>query len=146
MSVVLLLSSCSETSLVSPAEDPEFIRKSLRGKAALEISDRARLLPNGDIQIRVRALCPRGYVRQESGPLSVTQESAYAEGFAQVQRGGCSGRWDAAKVVARRFDPSDPAFRRGAAQVSMTFAAENPNDPTGIDVLQVSVVKQIRLR
>lgn len=144
--VVILLSSCSEPNLLSPAEEPEFVRKSLRGKVALEIHDQARLLANGDVEVRIRALCPTGYVRQESGPLSVTQGVAYAEGFPQVQRGGCSGRWDAAKVIARRIDPSEPAFHPGAAQVSMTFAAENPNDPTGEDVLQVSVVKQVRLR
>lgn len=144
--VVVLLSSCSETSLVSPAEEPQFVRKSLRGKVALEIHDRAKLLANGKIEVLVRALCPEGYVRQESGPLSVTQGLAYAEGFPQVQRGGCSGHWDSAKVLASRFDAGEPAFQRGAAQVSMTFAAENPNDPTGEDVLQVSVVKQVTLR
>jgi hypothetical protein len=144
---VVLFSGCSERDPVSPTgAQPELVRQSLRGNAALEIHDQARLLADGNIEIVVRALCPKGYVRQESGPLSITQGLAYAEGFPQVQRGGCSGHWDSAKVLARRIDPSEPAFQRGAAQVSMTFAAENPDDPTGIDVLQVSVVKQVTLR
>lgn len=145
--IVLLLSGCSERDPTAPAaEEPEFVRKSLRGKVALEIQDRARLLANGNVEVVVRVLCPKGYVRQESGPLSVTQGLAYAEVFPQVQRGGCSGHWDSAKVLARRFDPSEPTFRRGPAQVSMTFAAENPNDPTGMDVLQVSVSKALLIR
>jgi hypothetical protein len=142
--VIVLLSGCSERDPAAPTvDDPEFLRKSLRGKVALEIQDRARLLADGNIVVHVRALCPKGYQVQESGPLSVTQGSAYAEGFARVQLGGCSGHWESGKVLARRFDASDPSFQRGAAQVSMTFTAEKANDPNVVD--GVSVVKQIIL-
>ncbi len=143
-----VLSSCSEDTAVSPetSEVRASALKAGQGNIGLKVHTQARLLPNGDVEVLVSARCPVGYVRQESGPLTVTQRLASAEAFVQVQRGGCTGRWDTVKAVARRNDPSDPAFSRGRARVSMTFAAENPNDPTGEDVLQVSVVKQLHIR
>jgi hypothetical protein len=146
---VFFLSSCAEDTPFAPTEVPEeqasFLVAEL-GKIGLKIQHQARLLENGDVEVIVRARCPRGYVRQESGPLSVTQGSAYAEVDPRVQLGGCSGRWDTVKAIARRFDPSDPAFHPGPARVSMTFAAENPDDPTGEDVLQVSVSQRLFIR
>jgi len=145
---LVLLSSCSDSTPVSPAADlsrePSFTQQALRGKVAIKVANRAKLLSNGNVEVGVRALCPRGYVREESGLLRIEQGLAVGEGSVQLHLGGCTGRWQSGKVLVFSF--SDTPFRRGRARVLVTFAVVNPNDPTGMDRLQASVDKTVRLR
>lgn len=142
--VVLLLSGCSERDpTASSAEESEFVRKSLRGKVALEIHDRAKLLANGNVEVVVRALCPKGYQRQESGPFEVLQGPVSGFGSMQLQLGGCSGRWETGKVLVFWIEAP---FQRGPAQARVQFDVVNSNDPTEEDVLTTSVNKQITIR
>jgi hypothetical protein len=145
---MVFFSSCSETYPVSPAEEPEFVRKSLRGKLALVISDKATLITRGRsmgvVEISVRALCPKGYQRHEAGPFMLTQGLANGVGSIQLQLGGCSGHWESGKL--RVFSTSETPFQRGPALVQVTFAVVNSNDPTEEDVLSTAVEKQVMIR
>lgn len=144
---LVFLSSCSDSTPVSPTTDlslePSVTSKALRGKVAIKVAHNATLLSNGNVQIEVRAVCPRGYVREESGLLRIEQGFASGEGSVQLQRGGCSGRWQSERVTVFTFDTP---FHRGRARVLVTFAIVNPNDPTGEDRLQAGVDQTIRLR
>jgi hypothetical protein len=153
--VALLLSSCSENMPVSPTtespaldqREPDLDLNAGRRVVALRVANKATLRPNGEVAVRVRAFCRRGYQITESGPLSLTQiqgeREAYGEGFLQLQLGGCSGRWEQGTVVVRQFE--EPQFRRGPARVSVTFAVVRSDDPEG-EPVQVVVVKQLRIR
>jgi hypothetical protein len=142
------LSSCSDSSPVSPTSDlsrePSFTQRALRGKVAIKVAHNVNLLSNGNLEVEVRAVCPRGYVREESGLLRIEQGFASGEGSVQLQLGGCTGSWQSGKVLVFSF--SDTPFRRGRARVLVTFAVVNPNDPTGEDRLQASVDQTVRLR
>jgi hypothetical protein len=81
---------------------------------------------------------------EESGLLRVEQGLASGEGSVQLQLGGCTGRWQTGTVLVFSF--SEEPFRRGPARVLVTFAVVNPNDPTGMDQLQASVDKRVRIR
>jgi hypothetical protein len=142
--VILLLSGCSERDPTAPtAEESEFVRKSLRRTVALDVSDKAKLLANGNVEIVVRALCPKGYHRQESGTFDILQGPTSGFGSIQLQLGGCSGRWETGKVLV--FWTEAP-FQRGPAQATVQFDVVNSNDPTEEDVLTTSVNKQITIR
>jgi hypothetical protein len=152
---VVFLSSCSETTPLSPrAGQPAFHEPDQRSGTgerprivALKVENNARLLPNRNVEVEVRAFCRRGYEVTESGPLALTQpqgvREAYGEGFLRAQLGGCNGRWDREKVVVQQFE--EPRFRRGPVRVSVTFAVVRSNDPSG-EVFQVSVVKRLKIR
>jgi hypothetical protein len=128
VSLVLLLSNCSERGLVAPPEAspeaPSFVPAALRGTVQVQIRDRAKLLENGDLLVTVRILCPEGFQRRESGLLAVTQGLATAEGD---PAGGdqCTGHWEQRKV--RLFLISaEEVFEPGPAEASFQFEAENP--------------------
>lgn|GEM_PF-3681555 len=144
--VALLLSSCTDTTPISPAADlpqEQSFSNTQKGRIAIQVAGIAKLLNTGDVEVRVRAVCSRGYVREESGLLRLEQGFAAGEGSVQLHLGGCTGRWQSGTV--RVFSFGEP-FRRGRARVLFTFAVVNPNDPTGMDQLQASVDKTLRIR
>ena len=143
---LLLLSSCSDGTPTSPATaaDAPSYGKASRGRVAIEVARKGKLLDNGNVEIKARALCPRGYVREESGLLQLEQGTAIGEGSVQLQLGGCTGRWQSGKVLVFPF--GDSPFVRGRARVQVTFAVVNSSDPTGMDQLQASVDQTVRLR
>lgn len=153
--LAFLLSSCSDTSPVSPvAEDPAsykeadaFLMSRTHLLVGLRVGHTGWLRRDGIVSVRVEALCRPGYEVQESGPLSLTQQQgqgeAYGEGFARVQLGGCSGQWEPGFVRVQQFE--EPKFREGLARASMTFAVVSSSDPEG-NPHQVSVVKEITIR
>jgi len=144
---LLILSSCSDGTPTAPASslpDVPSYGKASRGRVAIEVARKGRLLDNGNVELKARALCPRGYVREESGLLRVEQGTAVGEGSVQLQLGGCTGRWQSGKVLVFPF--GDSPFVRGRARVQVTFAVVNSSDPTGMDQLQANVDQTVRLR
>jgi hypothetical protein len=113
------------------------------GKVAIKVAHTVTLLGNGNVEVGVRAVCPEGYVRAESGLLRLEQGFASGEGSVQLQLGGCTGRWQSGDVVVFTFDTP---FQPGRARVLVTFAVVDPNDPTGADQLQASVDQTVRIR
>jgi hypothetical protein len=146
---LLMLTGCSESAPTSPAfdaaEEPSFAQ-SRRGKIGIRVGKSVKLLSNGDLQVSVRAICPLGYVRQESGLLRVEQGFASGEGSVQLQLGGCTGRWQSGTTTVFSFGGPEAPFRRGPARVMVTFAVVNPDDPTEMDQLQASVDQTVRIR
>jgi hypothetical protein len=146
---LFILTGCSDSVPTSPtvdaAEEPSFIQ-GRRGKIAIRVGHQVRLLNNGNLEVRVRAICPKGYVREESGLLRVEQGTASGEGSVQLQLGGCTGRWQSGTTTVFSFSGPEAPFRRGPARVLVTFAVVNPDDPTGMDQLQASVDQTIRIR
>jgi hypothetical protein len=144
---LFFLSSCSDGTPISPTSDlsrePSFTAKPLRGKVAIKVAHKAKILSNGNVEIGVRAVCPRGYVREESGGLRIDQGFASGEGSVQLQLGGCTGRWQSGTTVVFSF--SETPFRPGRARVSVTFTVVNPNDPDGEHPF-ASVDQTVRLR
>jgi hypothetical protein len=117
------------------------IETAAAGRISIKVAHTAQLLSNGNIVIGVRAVCPRGYIRQESGLLRIEQGFASGEGSVQLQLGGCTGRWQSGNVTVFTFDTP---FQRGRARVTVTFAVVNPNDE--LDQLQASVDQTVKLR
>jgi hypothetical protein len=144
-----MLTGCSESVPTSPAieaaEEPSFAQ-TRRGKIAIRVGHNVRLLSNGNLEVSVRAICPQGYVRQESGLLGVQQGFASGEGSVQLQLGGCTGRWQSGTTTVFSFGGPEAPFRRGRARVQVTFAVVNPDDPTEMDQLQASVDQTVRIR
>jgi hypothetical protein len=146
---LFFLSGCSEvptSPTLDVAEEPSFTEGSRRGKIAIRVGNKVKLLSNGNLEVSVRAICPRGYVREESGLLRVEQGTASGEGSVQLQLGGCTGRWQSGTTTVFSFSGPEEPFRRGRARVLVTFAVVNPDDPTGLDQLQASVDKTVRIR
>jgi hypothetical protein len=145
--VLFLLSSCSDTTPVSPTIRADGLQEPAiggRGHIDIKVANQVKLLDNGNLEVEARAICPRGYVREESGLLDVTQGLAAGGGSVQLHRGGCTGRWQSGTVLVFSF--SDTPFSRGRARVSVTFAVVNPDDPTGEDRLQASVSRTVQIR
>jgi hypothetical protein len=146
---LFMLTGCAENAPTSPVieaeEEPSFAQ-GRRGKIAIRVGNQVRLLSNGNLEVRVRAICPRGYVREESGLLRVEQGLASGEGSVQLQLGGCTGRWQSGTTTVFSFSGPEAPFRRGSARVLVTFAVVNPDDPTGMDRLQASVDQRVRIR
>jgi hypothetical protein len=146
---LFMLTGCSESVPTSPAveaaEEP-LLAQGRRGKIGIRVGNNVKLLSTGDLQVSVRAICPRGYVRQESGLLRVEQGLASGEGSVQLQLGGCTGRWQSGTTTVFSFGGPEAPFRRGRARVLVTFAVVNPDDPTELDQLQASVDQMVRIR
>ena len=125
LSLLFLLSNCSERDLLAPASEssaaPSFVPTALRDAAMVEVRDRAKLLEDGTLLVTVRILCPADFVQLESGPLSVTQ--GLAVGGAGPGGNVCTGHWETRRV--RVFLFSDEVFQPGLANFSYQFAAEN---------------------
>jgi uncharacterized protein (DUF58 family) len=121
----VLLVACSEGAPTSPAPEvstgPELVSRALRGRAAIELRDHAKLLEDGSVRVLVRAGCPRGFQVVE-GPVSVIQgpefQEIFGEGFFTVR---CDGHWHLRKV--RVVAPE--GFERGTARVSASLDVEN---------------------
>jgi hypothetical protein len=146
---LFMLAGCSEGAPTSPALDVEessLAQGTRRGKIAIKVGNHVKLLSNGNLEVKVRAICPRGYVREESGLLRVEQGLASGEGSVQLQLGGCTGRWQSGTTTVFSFSEPEAPFRRGPARVLVTFAVVNPDDPTGADRLQASVDQTVRIR
>jgi N-acetylneuraminic acid mutarotase len=141
---VLLLASCEdETGLTRPSTPvaTSISENVVDGRVAVEVDPIVRLLSNGNVEVSVRAACPEGYVREESGLLRLEQGFASGEGDVALPVGGCSGRLQSANAVVFTFDTP---FRLGSARVSFTFAVVNPNDET--DQLQAGVNQTVEIQ
>ena len=142
--LLVLLSSCSDQAPMSPtAEAPgstPVIEAVAAGKISIKVAHTAQLSSDGNvIVIGVRTVCPSGYLRQEEGQLEITQ--GFASGGGSVGL-GCTGRWQSQNVRVEAFGTP---FRPGRARVQVTFAAVDPNDPSG-EGIKSSVDQTVKLR
>jgi hypothetical protein len=126
LSLVFLLSNCSERDLLTPSVEspgvPSFVPAAVRDAALVEVRERAKLLEDETLLVTVRILCPADFVQLESGPLSVTQ--GLATGEAHPGGSVCTGQWEKRRVRILLF--SEEVFQPGTANFSYQFAAENP--------------------
>ena len=62
--LLALLSTCSDNIPVSPTDEATRVtpvaQNAVRGKIAIKVARRVTLLKNGNVEVGVRAVCPRG--------------------------------------------------------------------------------------
>jgi hypothetical protein len=120
-----VLSSCSGATPSSPTADnaePDFVSRAQPGIVILELHQSSKLLKDGSVIVRLRAVCPPGFNVIE-GPLTLMQgpefQEIFGEGFFTNR---CDGHWHLQKVRVR----APEEFQRGTARVSATLMVEHP--------------------
>lgn len=123
--LAVILSGCSGMTPSSPTAnnaEPEFLSKAQSGIVVLELHQSAKLLEDGSVIVRLRALCPPDFNVIE-GPLTLMQgpefQEIFGEGFFTNR---CDGRWHLQKVRVRAPEP----LQRGTARVSASLMVEHP--------------------
>ena len=119
------LPGCGDSTSSSSEDDrrrgPDFgVRKAVQTR--VELHRQARLLQDGSLRLRVRALCPAGFQVVE-GPVSVMQgpefQEIFGEGFFTVP---CDRHWHLQRVRVT----SPEGFERGSAEATASLMVEHP--------------------